>query len=165
MNITDILQDQAQTSSGRHAVYHDDGSWTFSELNNRIWQAASQLYDAGVREGDVVALTFSNEHHLLVAMLATAGMGATIFDVHKDNPRTKKLEVVRRVGAKFYASNLDELDTLNLSPIILKNTETDALSIARKSTIRAENPRSAWVINTGSGTTGRRKFIKVESKS
>jgi len=86
MNLANELSKQAQLRPDATAIHLPRGTLSFRQLEELTWRAATFLHQNGVKAGDVVALTFASELTLLVTMLATARIGATVFSLPRNSP-------------------------------------------------------------------------------
>ncbi len=89
-SFTDLLALHS-VERGQHVAYYDrDRPLTYRELDEQSRRLASGLSATGVREGDRVAVWLPNCHAWLLAFLACARLGATVFAV---NTRFREREV------------------------------------------------------------------------
>jgi len=163
MNISDILERQAEQSKDTPCLFINNEMWTRNDLNRKVWQAASIIYAHGVRPGDVVAQSFISLSNQLVAMLATARLGATVFSLAPNTPEIRQRELLKTLQAKFLATDLTDHHCADITTILVKSEEnSDSRPFMNNDpSIRANNPNAPWIIVTGSGSTGKRKLLPI----
>lgn len=161
-NLADALTEQASQRPDSTAVLWPGGSLDFRRLDILVWRVAAHLHGRGVREGDVVALTFANEVTLLVAMLAVARLGATVFSVPAATGPLHAAQMTGEAKARVLATDLP--DPPAAGEASLPRLQVDLPAIARSSapvdrSIRVAAPAAPWLLISGSGSTGRSKLI------
>jgi fatty-acyl-CoA synthase len=67
---------RARMTRQRTALVHDEQSWTYGQLAERVNRLANALHDLGVRTGDRVAYLGPNHPAFLETLFATAALGA-----------------------------------------------------------------------------------------
>lgn len=130
-------------------------------MEELTWRAATFLHRNGVKAGDVVALTFASELTLLVMMLATARIGATVFSLPRNSPPLLRAEMAAGANARILATDCADADDAGLPRLPV---DIDALSNVDAPIdviIREDSPQAPWLIITGSGSTGRPKRFSV----
>lgn len=83
-----LFQSTAKADSDKVALRSSDGtvSWTWSEYDRRVRQAAAGLAALGVTRGDTVGLMLLNRPEFNVLDAAALHMGAVPFSVYTTNP-------------------------------------------------------------------------------
>jgi carnitine-CoA ligase len=81
-NVRDLLEQQAAAIGQRPFVTFEGASLSFAELDRRVNSVAAGLTEAGVREGDNVALLLRNSFEFLYAWFALAKLGAVMVPVN-----------------------------------------------------------------------------------
>jgi len=160
-NLTDGIVQQVKTRPGAVAVHLPGGGLTFAQLDNLVWQIATLLHHGGVKPGDVVALTFGSELIVLVTMLATARLGATVFSVPDNYPPLQKSELMMRAGVSVIASDHAEGHDPSLPVLLIDRTSIGNRSLPVDTGVRQEYPEAPWLIIAGSGSTGTPKLIPL----
>jgi acyl-coenzyme A synthetase/AMP-(fatty) acid ligase/D-alanine-D-alanine ligase-like ATP-grasp enzyme len=158
VNLFDLVDARAREAGGRAAVWLDDGHWTWESLRWRACAASARLADAGVRPGTVVAQAFASEPLQLVAMLATARLGATVFGVSAGTPAPRRARMLREVGATVLATDLPGAPDEGLRTVRLEAGPDDAAAAAGRFEVA---PTAPWIIGPGSGSTGRPKYLPI----
>lgn len=162
-NFTDALGKQVLYRSESAALVTAGGQINFRQLERLVWQGAAHLYFNGVRSGDVLAFVFQKEVPLIVAMLASARLGATLISIPPLQPPMVQNEMVQRAGAKFLVSDgRPRVDLLGQLPRIDFDLSVFSKNLSPiDPSIRDPRPTSPWLIIYGSGSTGRSKLIPV----
>jgi acyl-coenzyme A synthetase/AMP-(fatty) acid ligase/D-alanine-D-alanine ligase-like ATP-grasp enzyme len=161
MNLANELSRQAQLRPDATAIHLLKGTLSFRRLEELTWRAATFLHRNGVKAGDAVALTFASELALLVTMLATARIGATVFSLPRNSPPMLRAEMAAGAGARILATDCADADGAGLARLPV---DIDALSKVEAPidvNVRVDSPQAPWLIITGSGSTGRPKLFPV----
>lgn len=173
VNISDVLEQQAdrpgappcihleQSGHLEQSAHLEQQRWSYRELNLQVWRIADLLHRRGVCPGDVVAHSFAGELPLLVCLLATARIGATVFCVPLNTPAPRRQQVLDEVGARWLATDIPALSYGLLPSIAVDLGEGDVSGFPLARDIRVENPLAPWIIVAGSGSTGQPKFMPV----
>lgn len=162
-NFTDALGEQASRRPGAAALVLPGGEISFLQLERLVWQGATHLHFNGVRSGDVLAFVFEREAALIVAMLASARLGATLISIPPSQPEIVQEEMVKRAVARLLVSDCGRQAKL-LPGLPLIDFDIASLSNSRgpiDPSIRDSHPAAPWLLIHGSGSTGRSKLIPV----
>jgi len=157
-NLSDILTYQAKQQANKIAVFSNNKSYTYKELDILISKLAKYLHISGVKQKDICFHFFEDDYLTLFAMLASARIGATLVS----------LSAVSR-------EKINELQEVLEAKYILSDTILENNNILKSITIRYENfidikvykkkyeldSSSNWQIIIGSGTTGKEKLFGV----
>ncbi|WP_044095796.1 long-chain-fatty-acid--CoA ligase FadD2 [Mycobacterium canetti] len=162
----------ARRAPNRAAVIDEEGTLTFSELDEAAHALANGLLAKGVRAGDGVAILARNHRWFVIANYGAARVGARIILLNSEFSGPQIKEVSDREGAKVIIYDdeytkavslaqppLGKLRALGVNPDDDKPSgstdETLAELIARSSTAPAPKAsRRASIIVLTSGTTG-----------
>src|SRR5690606_18883157 len=123
----------------------------------KVCAAAARLAAAGVAAGTVVAQSFAAEADQLVAMLAAARLGGTVFTVPPATPPPRRARMLRDVGATVLATDLPEIDAEGLTTVRPQATDAAETGVAPIET----DPAAPWIIASGSGSTGQPKYLPI----
>ncbi|AMC66862.1 fatty-acid--CoA ligase FadD2 [Mycobacterium tuberculosis] len=163
---------QCQARPNRAAVIDEEGTLTFSELDEAAHAVANGLLAKGVRAGDGVAILARNHRWFVIANYGAARVGARIILLNSEFSGPQIKEVSDREGAKVIIYDdeytkavslaqppLGKLRALGVNPDDDKpsgsSDETLAELIAHSSTAPAPKAsRRASIIILTSGTTG-----------
>ena len=86
------------THPDKTAIIDDSGEYTFRELHRRSNALARGLRDAGVGEGDGVAIMARNHHRFIESTLALSKLGANALYMNTGFAAPQLAEVVEREG-------------------------------------------------------------------
>lgn len=161
MNIAVEISKHAYSRPEAVAIHLPDRSLTFRELDVVAKQLAGYFAGHGISAGNVVALSCLNELPLLVAMLAVARTGATVFSLPRNMPPVLKAEMAARakaciVAADHAAENIAGLPTLAFAIETLTNS-----ILPQGADPAAAASQAPWLIISGSGSTGEPKLFAV----
>ncbi|MGH8975890.1 MAG: AMP-binding protein, partial [Acidimicrobiia bacterium] len=76
VDLMTLFSRQVERHPDQVAVLDDEGSVTYAELAAEVRRIGAYLHQAGVGPGDVVAIQFTNTHHVCAADLAVSSVGA-----------------------------------------------------------------------------------------
>lgn len=161
MNITQIIVSQAKIRPDAIAICTPEITLSYRQLEDLIRQGASYLYQYGIRSSNVIAHRFHNELNALIAFLSCARLGATVFSVSVHTPSImleENLEFVDTVviltDEASFKNDTYEIIGFEYSHNLDNHLYTDESIIEIDSTF-------PLLIISGSGTTGKSKFIPV----
>ncbi|MFA5631186.1 MAG: class I adenylate-forming enzyme family protein [Porticoccaceae bacterium] len=163
-NLTDVLSIQARRQPSAVAVRLPGKNLGFRQLDALVWRAAALMHGQGVRAGDVIALTFTSELIVLIAMLATARLGATVFSVPGSYPQLQKSEMMARARVRFVASDRHDCHRGGLPLLIIDLAVINDPAVRIDVTVRDDQPNAPWLIIAGSGSTGSPKLIPLSHR-
>jgi len=161
MNLVNELSMQAQRKPDATAICLPKGTVSFHQLEELIWRSATFLHQNGVKAGDVVALTFASELALLVTMLATARIGATVFSLPRNSPPFLRAEMAAGAGARILATDCADTEGAGLPRLLVDIDALSKVDAPIDVNVRVDSPQAPWLIITGSGSTGRPKCFSV----
>lgn len=158
-NLTDIISRQAKINPNSIAICTGKENIAYEELDNLIWKASSYFYNSQIRKGEVVLFLIDDELLLMIAIMATARIGATAFTAQINTPELLLDETVKKINAtKIISSAAYFLNSINLV-INIEDIRTYSNSI--DFTIKDALPKAPWLFINGSGSTGKSKIIPV----
>jgi cyanophycin synthetase len=159
MNVIDPLEEHAHNRPTANCVYHLGEYYTYHQIYTLVTSLAQTLNNGGIAPGDVVAQIFADDLNQLIAMLATATIGATVFSLPPNLPHTRRRNQITDVNATILLSDDGAEDPLFPSSFKISTKDLDATST--DSTLKITAPAHPWVIVSGSGSTGRPKYLPV----
>lgn len=160
-NLADELTKQANVQPEAPAVHLPYRSVSFRQLENLVWRTAIHLHRNGIRPSVVVALTFANELTLVITMLATARIGATVLSIPTGTPVIQQAEMATAASARVLATDISGGHEVGLPRLIVDIDLLAKQSESIDTVVRDDYPHAPWLIITGSGSTGRPKQIPV----
>lgn len=159
-NLADLLTRQAELRPAAGALLHRGHTISFAQLEEAVWRATAWFAARGVRPGNIAGLSLSNELGLIVAMLALARMGATVFSQPAGQPAPLRDGMAGRAGVAFFVCDLGAgapPGTRRLEFALHELRDLDADDFRH----RVATPEAPWMILFGSGTTGRPKVFRL----
>lgn len=161
-NLADGLANQAERQPEATALHVSGEEFSFRQLDHLVWKACALLKREGVQAGDVLALSFLDDFAAIVAMLACARLGTTIYWLGQVS-RALALKMLGDVGAVMLLTDqpggLGEIPHLQMLPGQLA-VSTQPID----HDWRDPAPASPWMIVGGSGSTGRPKHIPLSHR-
>ena len=109
--IPELVDDAARRFAGAEALVEGETRWTFTELAERIHEAARALMASGVNRGDRVAIWAPNIREWVVAALAVHSVGAWLVPVNTRFKGREARDVMRRSKVRMLFTVTDFLDS------------------------------------------------------
>ncbi|GAA4413144.1 class I adenylate-forming enzyme family protein [Quisquiliibacterium transsilvanicum] len=160
-NLADCLIRHAQARPDAIALQLPRAALSYRALDALVWRAATRLQRSGVARGDVLALSFEREAALLVALFALARLGASVLSLPVHYPAQLRADMVRQAGARMLVSDSVDGGDLGLPRVCLVLATLFEAGTPIDPGVRDADPRAPWLINIGSGSTGRSKLLPV----
>jgi len=169
-SVIELLEDRAARTPNEVALLFGDDVMTCGEVNTRVNQLAATLIDAGVREGDVVAIVADRSPEMVLGLLAILKAGSAYLPIDPAFPAQRTEFILRDSGVRCLLVQNEPLDILTRTNGTLP---LKCISLNDKSSYRGagENfgrkinlSNAAYVIYT-SGSTGKPKGVVVEHKA
>lgn len=160
-NISDLITQQVEKRANTIAVYYNEQTISYQQLDMMIWNVASYIHSKGIKKGEVVAFMFSDALNKFVSMLAVARLGATVFSLPISTPKILCDENLQGVKASFILTDQSGLCDCGREVIYLERNHLTQKYKTLNESIRDSEPQVPFLILTGSGTTGKSKFIPV----
>lgn len=161
MNITDIIEQQAECQGDLPCVLMENETWNYKDLDRHIWRISKLLHHSGVRPGDVVAHTFIGEPALLVSLLATARIGASVFGISPGTPDHLRDQLLKQTAARWLATDQASLIDKDLKTIVVSLDNIAADGGSPDKSIKDDSPLAPWILASGSGSTGKSKLMPI----
>lgn len=162
-NITSVIKDFAIKSPGRNACKFGATDVSFSKLDQLVSRIVTWLFEHGVKEGDVVALRFSQQIKLVPALLAVMRIGAAGMVVAPVHSSERRRHLLDQAGIKILISDTGSLLQARFVGLVLPSWSNIA-SFAR-SEWTSQNPDLICSIIVGSGSTGEPKLLPMSHRT
>ena len=105
----------ARRNPHRTAIIDDEGTMTFTELNDAVNAVANGLLDLGVRGGDGVAILARNHRWFLIANYACARVGARTILLNTEFSGPQIRDVSEREGARVIIYDDEYSDAVKMA--------------------------------------------------
>ncbi len=105
----------ARRNPHRTAIIDDEGTMTFTELNDAVNAAANGLLGLGVRGGDGVAILARNHRWFLIANYASARVGARTILLNTEFSGPQIRDVSEREGARVIIYDDEYSDAVKMA--------------------------------------------------
>ena len=161
-NINDIVIQQAKQAPDSIAIIKDDAQISYSKLNNLIENCALFLHQNGIKEQHIVIHIFSDQLLVVIAMLASARLGATMISTAPEISKEFLDQIIDETKAQYIISDLKNNLEYQLKYIFLEQDFFEKPKVNSKySPIYIKNPKAPWQIIIGSGSTGKKKIFPI----
>jgi acyl-CoA synthetase (AMP-forming)/AMP-acid ligase II len=149
------------------ALVASDARMSYQELDASVESAASALHDAGLRQGDVLAVSLPNTTPVVVTFYAAARLGAVWLGINQNLAPEEKRFILADAGASMLLCGseiAESLEHIVAIPVLVTGDETGGWS-ERTLSSPATYPRAQpdidgpAAIAYSSGTTGRPKGV------
>lgn len=164
-NLFDLLSARADSHPEALAVITNRGGLSFARLELLVWRCATRLSEQGCGRGSIAAVMLADELSLLVVILACARVGATCVTLAEDTPDPLLQEILASTRTEVVIRAPSAPGSGLGRPVIGIDRAILAEPIEIDRGVRCANPRAAWMIIVGSGSTGRAKLIAVGHQS
>jgi crotonobetaine/carnitine-CoA ligase len=136
--VSKILLTQAARYGDRPLFSCGGTRWTFSGIIEQVAGFAGRLKDAGIGQGDRVAILCSNRAELMLAFLACGWLGAVSVPINVSSRGFQLQHMLKNSGAKLLIAEGDllaALDGLSFTELDIKHAwivgEADAAALDR----------------------------------
>ncbi len=161
MNIVNLLSRQAAERPNADALILSDRTISYRALDTLVWKAATTLHRMGIRPGEVVAISFQTQYAALIAMLAIARIGATIFSLPASTPLAQRKRSLAQVGATVVLTDSVTSDSVRVKTVNMDSRElTEPMGVIATG-IGDDKPQAPFLIVSGSGSTGEPKAFAI----
>ena len=166
----DLFTEQASRTPDEEAIYTDEGSWTYYQLEKLTSAVAKQLIHLGIKPGDMVPFCFEKSMAAVIAIFAILKAGAAFVPLDPSYPHDRRRELVRQIKARVIlaspktsedcreiVSSVLEISAQSIVEMLSGGSEIQDEAILPKS-----SPHAAAYLLFTSGSTGKPKGIVVE---
>ncbi|HSW06489.1 AMP-binding protein [Aquabacterium sp.] len=164
MNITHDLIEQARRNPGAPALLLSNRTVSYRELDQLTWRSAAFLHEAGIRRGDVIALTFVDEALLALAMLGLNRLGATMVSMAQSATAAQRAQWAAAARARLLLSDRPQRFAGTLPAVALGADQILARTGPVDLALIDEDPRAPLAMRIGSGSTGRQKLMAISHR-
>lgn len=162
-SLVTIFEQQVRKSAQRVALYQDDQSMTYDELNRKANQLARHLAARGVKSGDNVGLLVDRSFDMITGMFAILKCGAAYVPITPDYPADRQQYILKQSSVSFLLTNIDHshaaaIGTADMRTIAYDTYEDTNLNLP------IDSRQLVYTIYT-SGSTGVPKGVMIEHHS
>lgn len=159
-NITFDLAGHAESRPAAPALLLPGRTISYRELDSLVWRHARQLHELGVRPGQVVGLSFSDELGLVLTLLALGRLGATSHSIPRSATAIERRQMAARARLSWLASDQPERHDSGVPGLRLTRQAIERLAPADPG-LMDEEPAAPWLLISGSGSTGSPRLIPL----
>ena len=165
MNIADILEQHALERPDLPTI--EDGAQivSYAELNARVRAAAAYLHDAGIEQGDIVAVMLPDSVEYIVLLYALAKLGAVYTAIYEGRTEHEYAQAVEGLGIKVMIARPNIAPILGAKVLavndIFRDTPDPSTASREMNFPATFDENRAFMAVTTSGTTGNNKRILV----
>ncbi|HTF82917.1 MAG TPA: amino acid adenylation domain-containing protein, partial [Cytophagales bacterium] len=157
--INTVFEMMVMHHTNEEAVVMGNLSVTYYELNVKANSFAHQLIEAGVKEGDTVAVKLDKSINLIVSILAIMKAGAVYLPLDPTYPHARIKYMLEDSGTRFLITNNSYLGQHKETQEINIDAHEQGMYISP--TVNTDAQSLAYIIYT-SGTTGNPKGVMVQ---
>ncbi|HOM90804.1 MAG TPA: condensation domain-containing protein, partial [Bacteroidia bacterium] len=163
-----LIEKQASAHPDANAIWFNEQTVTYAQLNQRANQLAHYLIKAGVKQETLVGICHDRTDDLIVAMLAVLKAGGAYVPLDPNYPSDRIAYIMSDAKAPLlitsskYAKQLGETGTR----LICLDKEVTEISIEKtaKPDVKISCDQLAYIIYT-SGSTGKPKGVAIEHRN
>lgn len=154
----------ASTYSDKTAIFDSGISYSYSRLFQDMAIVSNSLIEAGIKEGDVVAVIIDRNYNYFVSILAVLNCGAAFLPVDPSSPLERIEFFCSDASVSLILSDVDRTD-FNKSVELLNVAECLKNKIYTSNPTLTYNPDLAAYLIYTSGSTGQPKGVKISRKA
>lgn len=158
-NVSDILSKQALKQPSEKALLTNQSSISYLELDILVKRCATYLKQQGIKENDVVIHIFSNPILSIIAMFASARIGATMVSSPSNFSNDYLKELSEESLAKVLITDAEDTKELQINTLVVKQKLFENTQIETANYV--EKPNAPWQLIIGSGSTGKNKLFAI----
>lgn len=155
----EIFQDVAREYPDRTALFLEEQSMTYRELNTRANQMARALHNCGVQLSNFVALCFEKSFELQILIMALVKIGAAYIPLEPSHPETHLQHIMDIAKPKFLISRVDKKINGQVQEIDYEKLEMLAQKESGENLTTWSNGDSILNIIFTSASTGKPKGV------
>ncbi len=167
--IVDLIQEQVLSTPEAIALYFNEITLEYGEINQKVIQLANYFIDVlKVKKGDQIGVHLGRSPEMIISFLAVLKSGAVYVALDPDNPSDRLNTIIENSEMKFILTNLqDDLTydkpSIQIVELLTERAFINGMSCDNPSvSIKGNDP--AYVIYT-SGSTGKPKGVVIEHDS
>ncbi|MFZ0280019.1 MAG: condensation domain-containing protein, partial [Bacteroidales bacterium] len=161
------FEQQVKQSPDAPALYFNNQSMSYSELNNHSNRLAHYLINKGIKVEDKIGICIDRSPEMMIGILGILKAGAAYLPLNHDNP-AERLKVILEnadpvliLSGKDTSANLPDGSKVTLIDNIIQKPLSEDASNPR---VKVNSRNLAYIIYT-SGSTGDPKGVMIEHHS
>lgn len=158
-NTTAAILQHAESHPDSLAIAGHDRTITYARLRFLVAVMAGYLRQAGVKPGQVVAVTMALHPLQLICTLALSQIGAVMLPLHRAVPADRRLLAAQRFGARWVISGRDEMRLPGLPFLSVATLNFDGSAVAPDYEAFPTEAETPFRIALSSGTSGDPKGV------
>lgn len=172
-SLISLFESSVKLNPNKTAIFHNDQSISYEELNGRANAIADYLFQLGIKEGSIISILLEKSINLIAGILGVLKTGAAYVIVDPDYPLSRIEYILNDTNSNFlltettYQEQLkckDLLVSQNRRYVYVSQVIEDAISRISNPTIQSKGETLACIIYT-SGSTGNPKGALLNHKS
>ena len=159
MNLAELITRQRVQRPDAPAVLLADQVISYETLDAMVWNAADKLLRMNAQTGKVLAISMRSQFLTLVAMLATARIGAVAFSLPRTMPVSQREWMAAKAGVTHLLSDEPDQSDHFVPNIQINLDELMQLRTPPTPAAREFAPEAPFLLISGSGSTGTPKIF------
>ena len=164
-NVVNQFQDTAKKYKHKTAIYFEDSSITYEELNKKANILAHYLIKQDIKPKDIVGIMLNRSIELAVGILAISKIGACYLPIDPEYPKDRIDYMLSDSKAKVVLVNNNTKDTLTENCINISFSEGFYKSIHTRNINQKISPDDLIYLIYTSGSTGKPKGVMLKHKN
>lgn len=163
--IIQIFEEQVQKSPNKEAIFFENKSITYKELNEKSDRLAYYLSNnKGIKPNDIIGIMIDKSFELIISIIACLKCGAAYLPIDKEYPIDRINYIIENTDCKLVLVNENNpnipVDYILVSKVLLSEFSTEKIVLTN-----AYNENSIVYVMYTSGTTGTPKGVCVSNKN
>lgn len=168
VSIHSLFEEQAKQKPHKAALFFNEETMTYEELNNKANQLARVLQNKGAKPNQPIAIYLERSINMVMAVLAVLKTGASYVPLDPHSPTERVKNIIANARPQFVISSQslkDNLDVPNSLMLYIKDLEAEASGISSSDLCSLQAmDNQAYIIYT-SGSTGTPKGVQIKHSS
>jgi len=160
-SLPELFSETVRLHPDRTALVHGDVTISYSQLHLRASALASRLAKAGVKQGDLVAISHHPSPELIVGILGIVLAGGAYVPMNPEDPEERTTLLLQECGTRYLLTAGGNIANFNGTIVPLSEPDETAAAPAIPSP-KAEDP--AYLMFT-SGSTGKPKGALIPHRA
>jgi D-alanine--poly(phosphoribitol) ligase subunit 1 len=161
--IVEIFQEQVEKNPEQVAIYFEEKTISYVQLNEQANKLARFLRNQGVKDNVIVGLDVKRSHEMIVAIFAILKAGGAYLPIDSSNPFARKCQILKDSKIEFLLFDNPDYSEELYSDYTFLDFENEEIKSQKSTNLTSINSSNdlAYVIYT-SGSTGTPKGVMVE---